>query len=282
MAETIYNRPYLPMGEQLPLPFYFRSTGTELVWADRKSPYNSQKGFCTGFVELIWGLRGTGEISLYGQNCQIKPNHVFYYLPGEDHAVRAVTGEWEYRWLAFDGPLAGAVMLSFRYPRLQRAAEYPAELFARLEKLTTAESDPAVSRRICGAIMDLIVAAGIPPEEDYLSGPVVRQCLTLIKTSLSDPALDVMMLSEELNIPRSTLSKQFVAKTGHSIGRYIRDQRLHLARHLLMSTTLPVGEVARRCGFSERCTFTRFIKRSTGFSPLALRNREAEQPVKED
>ena len=84
-----------------------------------------------------------------------------------------------------------------------------------------------------------------------MSGPGVRQCLTLIKTSLSDPALDVMMLSEELNIPRSTLSKQFVAKTGHSIGRYIRDQRLYLARHLLVSTTLPVGEIARRCGFSE-------------------------------
>ena len=128
--------------------------------------------------------------------------------------------------------------------------------------------------------MDVIVAAGIPPEEDYLSGPVVRQCLTLIKTSLSDPALDVMMLSEELNIPRSTLSKQFVAKTGHSIGRYIRDQRLYLARHLLVSTTLPIGEIARRCGFSELCTFTRFIKRSTGFSPLALRNWEAEHQTR--
>lgn len=277
MSRTIFSRPgpYLVFGDLPTLPIYFRSTGTCLV--RKENIYCSLKSFSASFVELIWGLEGIGEISLYGQKYQIKPNHVFYYMPGEEHSVRNLSEEWRYRWLSFDGPLAEAIMFSFHYPRLQRVAEYPAELFARLEELSSAKNDPTAPRKICGVLMNLIIAAGIPSGDEYLAGSAVSQCLALIRTSLDDPALDVMLLSGELNLPRSTLSKQFLAKMGVPIGRFIRDQRLHLARSLLRNTTLPIKEIARRCGFSDPCTFTRFIKRSTGLPPREFRTGKQEE-----
>ena len=56
---------------------------------------------------------------------------------------------------------------------------------------------------------------------------------------------------------------------------YLQRKRLGVARRLLESTELPVGEVATHVGFSTRSALLRQVRRSTGLSPLQVRSATA-------
>ena len=51
----------------------------------------------------------------------------------------------------------------------------------------------------------------------------------------------------------------------------LRRRRLREARRLLLTTTLPVKEVARRCGYEDPLYFSRVFHQHTGQPPLACR-----------
>ena len=63
----------------------------------------------------------------------------------------------------------------------------------------------------------------------------------------------------------------------HGVTRfaYLQRKRLGVARRLLESTELPVGEVATHVGFSTRSALLRQVRRSTGLSPLQVRSATA-------
>lgn len=49
--------------------------------------------------------------------------------------------------------------------------------------------------------------------------------------------------------------------------------RLENAKYLLKNESLPVGQVAVKCGFHDTSHFIRYFKKNCGFSPLKYRNR---------
>jgi AraC family transcriptional regulator len=73
------------------------------------------------------------------------------------------------------------------------------------------------------------------------------------------------------------LARAFRAKFGCSVGEYSRTRRLCQARDLLLSTDLPLVEVAHRAGYADQSHMSRHFKRALGVSPGRLRNRGAYQ-----
>ena len=69
----------------LPMPFRIYSTGEKVLTENETERSQDMKN---QFVELIWGISGIGEVTLYGEVFQIRENEVFYYLPGEPHFFR--------------------------------------------------------------------------------------------------------------------------------------------------------------------------------------------------
>lgn len=54
-------------------------------------------------------------------------------------------------------------------------------------------------------------------------------------------------------------------------GRFLRQQRIELACHLLEATTITMARVARRCGFGSLSSFSHCFRAATGVSPSAWR-----------
>lgn len=84
----------------------------------------------------------------------------------------------------------------------------------------------------------------------------------------ADPALTPRRLAREHHISLRLLQSLFAA-SGESPARCIREQRLLLARRLLLDGS-PVGVAARRSGFGEVGTFTRAFQRWSGTTPSAF------------
>ncbi|MCP5536948.1 MAG: helix-turn-helix domain-containing protein [Akkermansiaceae bacterium] len=85
--------------------------------------------------------------------------------------------------------------------------------------------------------------------------------------------ITVDMLVNEMNVSRSTFEKRFIALTGHSPAQEIRQVRLDWARELLLTTDLPMSQLAPLVGFKDRRAFVVFFKREAGTTPTAFRDR---------
>lgn len=85
--------------------------------------------------------------------------------------------------------------------------------------------------------------------------------------------LRVKEIAEHLNMTVTNLSKAFKADTGRTLKSYIDSKMVQKAQELLLTTSLPVKDVAFRLDFNDEFHFSRFFKNHTGISPNKYRQR---------
>lgn len=69
----------------------------------------------------------------------------------------------------------------------------------------------------------------------------------------------------------STLNFRFRRAFDLSVGEYILNERIRLAKRLLVGTTYSISEIADRCGFENVYYFSNVFKKQVGISPLKYR-----------
>ncbi|NJP70179.1 helix-turn-helix domain-containing protein [Streptomyces sp. C1-2] len=77
----------------------------------------------------------------------------------------------------------------------------------------------------------------------------VRTGIAIMRERLADP-LTLADLTAEVHLSVYHFIRVFREATGETPHRYLTRLRIERARHLLTSTTLTVGQIAERCGFS--------------------------------
>ncbi len=87
----------------------------------------------------------------------------------------------------------------------------------------------------------------------------------LVAASLPNE-LDAAVIADALHMSPRTLQRRLEGE-GTALTDVIARARRELAERLLSDATLPLAEIAARCGFSELATFSRAFKRWTGKPP---------------
>ncbi len=83
--------------------------------------------------------------------------------------------------------------------------------------------------------------------------------------------LTVELLASRAHMSPRTFVRRFRAETGLPPGRWLIEQRLDRARHLLESTDLTVDQIAVDIGFATAASLRRHLNTELGVSPLAYR-----------
>jgi AraC-like DNA-binding protein len=96
----------------------------------------------------------------------------------------------------------------------------------------------------------------------------LRQVRDRIDASLAQP-FTVPELLELLGLSTDYVAKIFRECYGMTIPRYTLLKRIELARHLLVSSDLPVSEIGRQSGIPDPHYFNKQFRRITGQSPRA-------------
>ena len=104
-----------------------------------------------------------------------------------------------------------------------------------------------------------------------------NQMLGIIDSNLDKPELSVEMICHEMN----NESQQFYARlkgiTRKTPNEIIREYRLNVAEVLLASTTLPVDEIIKKVGFSNRNIFFKVFSQRNGMTPRSYREQHKKQ-----
>jgi transcriptional regulator GlxA family with amidase domain len=78
-------------------------------------------------------------------------------------------------------------------------------------------------------------------------------------------------LAEQSHMSLRTFARRFTEEVGMSPGRWLIQQRIDRARHLLESTDLAVDDIAGRVGFAGGTSLREHLHAAIGVSPLAYR-----------
>ena len=86
--------------------------------------------------------------------------------------------------------------------------------------------------------------------------------------------LDLAALAQVASLSPSHFLRLFHRVFGASPHRYLVQQRMLRARRMVVETTVPIGTIAQRLGFINRCAFARLFKQQFG-SPATRLRRQA-------
>ena len=86
-----------------------------------------------------------------------------------------------------------------------------------------------------------------------------------------DGPLTLRELATHARMSPRTFARRFQEETGTSPGRWLIQQRVHRARHLLESSDLPVDRIASEVGFATGASLRQHLHAAIGVSPQAYR-----------
>jgi AraC-like DNA-binding protein len=122
-------------------------------------------------------------------------------------------------------------------------------------------------------------------------GTLSAQQLDLAKDALLASVgrdFSIREVADRCGLSSSYFSFLFKNSTGHAPLNWLLQRRLETARHLLATTSQPLLDVAKACGFADQSHFTRIFSRTLGIPPgqwrqlhrqAPPRRRDAETPL---
>lgn len=96
---------------------------------------------------------------------------------------------------------------------------------------------------------------------------IVQKCKDFIMKNIGNEELSVSLIGEHCFLTAGHLNKVFRKVERISIMRFIINQRMGVAKHLLTNTTLPAAEVAVRVGYPSYPHFSTTFRKYFGLSP---------------
>lgn len=251
------------------LPLNVRSAGHYRLGAGEKK--TREPG---DFLQVFWSAAGSGILKAGRSSLQVRGDMVFYYAAGEPHELLAGADGWEYRWLTFDGARFRRIVRDYQLARAQAAGPCPTGVFDRLHEALR-DPTPEGELRASALAYEILLRAGAPRLGGAPSGrrDAAETAREWLDAHFADARLNVAALAAKLGLHRASLHRLFTQRHGVPPVQYLGRLRLRLALELLTTSTLPVADVAVRCGLPDVAHFSKLVSRHTGFSPRVYRQR---------
>jgi AraC family transcriptional regulator len=99
---------------------------------------------------------------------------------------------------------------------------------------------------------------------------VLRRVTGFLREHLAEP-VGLAQAAQIAGVHPATLTRQFRAVYGRSIGEYLRSLRVERAASLLKESPMAIAEIALATGFSSQAHMTTALRRALGVTPARLR-----------
>lgn len=116
-----------------------------------------------------------------------------------------------------------------------------------------------------------VVPGTIDTRRDVLSAAMLRRVVDFVDASLGS-ALGLADLAECAGLSRAHFSKRFKATTNLTPHQFVLRARVARCKQLLVSTRLPVGEIALMGGFTTQQHMSTVFRRLVGVTPTEYRD----------
>jgi CheY-like chemotaxis protein len=147
------------------------------------------------------------------------------------------------------------------------ADEYLVKPFSREELMARVHNLLQLREHIRRQVRSTMLTQATPVQAVSAEEQFVLTARRLVEENLTNPALSVEWLAEQLNLGREQCYRKMMAITGIPPSAFIRKIRLHRAAQLLAAKWGPVSQVAYEVGFENLSHFSKAFKEQFGKLP---------------
>ncbi len=137
--------------------------------------------------------------------------------------------------------------------------------------VATIKAFPAEQERLPAWLGTLISNVEARIQRARCLHPCVLKTLDTIRNSYGSE-LSLKTLADSMGVSSAYLGKLFLEQMHMHFNDYLLSERLKHACLLLRESTMPMNEIASKCGFASQTYFNRSFKRIYGMSPLAYKH----------
>jgi AraC family transcriptional regulator of arabinose operon len=106
--------------------------------------------------------------------------------------------------------------------------------------------------------------------EESVDNELVKKSIFYVQDHINEP-MSVNRLASELFVSRGYLSRIFSNNMHVTLHRFILESKMSKACELLVSSTIPIRDVASACGYNNQFSFSRAFSQQTSVSPTDFR-----------
>lgn len=223
-------------------------------------------------AQLVFGLSGHLDLEVDGRGSRVGESSVMVLPYSAHHACGSRDGS---RCLVLDVPDEHWVVQSLgeHADASQRLLDQPARLTldGRQHQLVQWLANSPINDALIAQQGAVLLLASLNHTAPLHGARLPYAAFdTYIERHAAHP-LQVADLAKIAGLSVARLHARFVAECGQTPMDYLRARRLHMARQLLRSSPLPIGEIAARVGYASQSAFAAAMLREFGESPGALR-----------
>ncbi|GGI46427.1 hypothetical protein GCM10008018_17040 [Paenibacillus marchantiophytorum] len=115
------------------------------------------------------------------------------------------------------------------------------------------------------------VSASLEDKKNTKHDEVVGKIIAIVQQKFMIQELSLDGIAEEMGLSATYIGRLFKKITLNTILNYIIEVRMDKARELLLTTELPIGDIAEKTGFSNSPYFYKAFKKINGVSPAEFR-----------
>ena len=231
---------------------------------------------------LIYCIKGKGWISETGRKITVKTNQYFIIPPHVAHAYASDEKDpWSIFWVHFTGHLAthfydtigsAKSIIPSNLDRIDDRIQLFNEIITNLELGYGAENLRYANICLMHFLSSFKYVSQFREIRKSEESDGVTSSIAFMKRNL-EKKHSLAGLSSESGLSPSQYSLLFRKKTGRSPMDYLTNLRVQKACQFLDNSTLRVGEVALKVGYSDPFHFSRIFKHVMGVSPVFYRKQ---------
>lgn len=166
-----------------------------------------------------------------------------------------------------------------RYAVIQQFLNLKSSMDIRRQLTALAKEEDAAQfeKRLCDLLAQCSRWKLMHQESD---NDIAGKARCIIDEMYSDPLLSLRMISEEIGISQSYVSRMFKKKYGIGIAQYINQVRVEGAKKLIRSGSQNIKAISMQVGFSSDVQFIRVFKKQEGITPGTFRTECEEKAEK--
>lgn len=226
---------------------------------------------------ILYTLRGKGKLTYGGKTYSLPPASLIFLDCRNWHDYRADSSDgWTYRFLHFDGDGVQFYKRQLEHEFTVLCPQDTTQIdryFAEIDRLAGDDSLMAVARR-SNMVVSILWRLLEQHTAEVVSSVSLRTDMQdvreYIQAHLADD-LSLEQLMSVVHLSKYHFVRLFKEQFGVTPGKYILRSRMSAARRLLVTTALPIYEIAAMVGFSDSASFYRAFREMEGASPGSVR-----------
>ena len=210
-------------------------------------------------------LEGKFSFSVHGRDFVAVKNNVCVF-PKDTLFERKVDEKIRCIYIQFDNfpmPLQAGVLNTTDTERTESSIKYLADAVEEKNELL-----------IKHFLMDILFFYKTPDAKINPADSIVSECIRFFGRNYREN-INLDMLSQKFSVSKQGLIRKFKKHTRKTPMEYVNFIRINHGKLMLRDTTMPIGEIAEKCGFENIYYFSSRFKAVTGVSPSVYRMENA-------